>query len=138
MTDNRPEPIISTVRRELANRKGRWPEVSSGSGVPYDTLTKIAQGRQDPGVSSVQRLLDYFRANPIITMVREELANRRGTWREVARGSGVPYAMLSKIAQGRLNPGVANTQRLLDYFRLNPCRPAASRTSRRSTATASA
>lgn len=60
-----PEPILIQVRRELALRRGQWRGIARDSGVAYDTLTKIAQGRVDPGVSKVQRLLDYFRTNPL-------------------------------------------------------------------------
>lgn len=63
-TQAQPESLMTTVRRELALRKGHWRQVVKESGVPYDTLCKIAQGRVDPGVSRVQRLLDYFRQHP--------------------------------------------------------------------------
>lgn len=48
--------------RRLEQSKGRWPAVAEGSGVPYRTVQKIAQGEiADPGVSSVQKLADWFR-----------------------------------------------------------------------------
>ena len=35
--------------------------VAAGSGVPYSTVTKIAQGSvKEPGVHTVQRLADFF------------------------------------------------------------------------------
>ncbi|HRF06315.1 hypothetical protein [Accumulibacter sp.] len=35
--------------------------IAKGSGVPFSTVTKIAQGAvKDPGVHTVQRLADYF------------------------------------------------------------------------------
>jgi len=35
--------------------------IARDSGVPFSTLTKIAQGSvKDPGVHTVQRLADYF------------------------------------------------------------------------------
>lgn len=51
------------VLRKLNEAKGTWPTVAEGSGVPYDTITKIAQ-RQigDPKVSKLQRLANYFKA----------------------------------------------------------------------------
>lgn len=53
--------IIEQVKLQLAENRGRWPEVASGSGVPVSTVRKIAQGvSKDPGVLTVQRLLDYF------------------------------------------------------------------------------
>lgn len=60
-----PEPILVGVRRQLALRRGRWRHIARDSGVAYDTLTKIAQGKVDPGVSKVQLLVDYFRRNPL-------------------------------------------------------------------------
>lgn len=58
------EPIMVTVRRQLEEAKGGWSAVAEHSGVPYHTLTKIAQGKVDPRMSSVQRLVDYFAAQP--------------------------------------------------------------------------
>lgn len=55
------ETILKTVRRQLGDTKGRWSAVAEQSGVPYHTLVKIAQGTvEDPRVSTVQRLVDYF------------------------------------------------------------------------------
>jgi len=55
------EPIFDFVKRNLVLTKGRWPDVSEGSGVPISTLRKIAQGQiPDPGVNKVQALADYF------------------------------------------------------------------------------
>ena len=56
------EPIMVTLRRKLEEAKGGWSAVAEQSGVPYHTLTKIAQGKVDPRMSSVQRLVDYFTA----------------------------------------------------------------------------
>jgi hypothetical protein len=57
------EPIFDYVLLRLERSKGRWPAVAEASGVPYKTLTKIAQREiQDPGVSHIQKLADYFRA----------------------------------------------------------------------------
>lgn len=55
------EPIMAALRRQLQLTRGRWADVSRKSGVPYHTLTKIAQGKvADPRVSTVQLLVDYF------------------------------------------------------------------------------
>lgn len=54
------ESILATVRRELGATKGQWSAVAEKSGVPYHTLTKVAQGRVDPRLSTVQRLVDHF------------------------------------------------------------------------------
>ncbi|NYH13446.1 putative transcriptional regulator [Paraburkholderia bryophila] len=59
------EKMLDTVLRKLGETRGRWPEVSDGSGVPYQTLTKIACGvHSDPRVSTVQTLFDYFASRP--------------------------------------------------------------------------
>ncbi len=55
------EPILTFVRRRLEETRGDWMEVSRVSGVPYHTLTKIAQGQvENPRIATVQRLVDYF------------------------------------------------------------------------------
>lgn len=54
-------PILDQVKSLLAASRGRWPEVAEASGVPVSTVRKIAQGvSKDPGILTVQRLLDYF------------------------------------------------------------------------------
>ncbi len=58
-----PEPILTFVRRRLAETRGQWADVSRDSGVPYHTLTKIAQGvSPNPRIDTVQRLVDYYKA----------------------------------------------------------------------------
>jgi len=55
------EPILAFVLRKLEESRGKWVEVARDSGVPYHTLTKIAQGQSpDPRIDTVQRLVDYF------------------------------------------------------------------------------
>jgi hypothetical protein len=55
--------MLEFVLGQLDSRKGSLPDVASGSGVPYRTLQKIASREiKDPGVSTVQKLADYFRA----------------------------------------------------------------------------
>ena len=62
------EPILIFVRRKLDESRGQWVEVSRESGVPYHTLTKIAQGQvEDPRVSTMQRLVDYFNGKAVET-----------------------------------------------------------------------
>lgn len=60
------EPIITFVRRRLDETRGTWVTIAQDSGVPYHTLTKIAQGKTEPRIGTVQLLLDYFKrvANP--------------------------------------------------------------------------
>lgn len=61
MTISTTEPMLSTVLRRLDGVKGEWPEVAKESGVPYQTLTKIAcRIVADPRISTVQTLFDYF------------------------------------------------------------------------------
>ena len=53
--------LLDNVVKSLSSCRGRWPDVSEASGVPVSTVRKIAQGvSKDPGVKTVQRLLDYF------------------------------------------------------------------------------
>jgi len=55
------EPILSFVRRKLEECRGTWVSVSAESGVPYHTLTKIAQGQvENPRIDTVQRLVNHF------------------------------------------------------------------------------
>jgi hypothetical protein len=50
-------PVLAALRR----REQPLRAVSMGSGVPYDTLKKIASGSTpNPGVLHVQRLASYF------------------------------------------------------------------------------
>lgn len=55
------DSILAFVLRKLEESRGKWVEVARASGVPYHTLTKIAQGQSpDPRIETVQRLVDYF------------------------------------------------------------------------------
>lgn len=54
-------PIHAYVLQKLEATKGRWPEVARQSGVSIRTLSKIARKEiEDPRISTVQRLADYF------------------------------------------------------------------------------
>lgn len=58
------EPIIAYVRRRLGEHKGRWPQIADDTKVPYGTITNIANGKSpNPELSSVQPLIDWFRAH---------------------------------------------------------------------------
>jgi hypothetical protein len=49
----------------LQATKGQWRRVAASSGVPYDTLWKIAEGRiANPTVDTLQKLIDYFAPPP--------------------------------------------------------------------------
>ena len=56
------ENLHGYVLQRLEAWKGRWPEVAEGSGVSKRTIEKIARKEiEDPGVSHVQKLADWFR-----------------------------------------------------------------------------
>ena len=53
--------LLGFVLGQLRRREMLWTEVAKGSGVPYDTLRKIASGATpNPGVKHVQSLADFF------------------------------------------------------------------------------
>lgn len=53
------------VLDKLQETKGRWTDVAARSGVSKRTLEKIArQEIQDPGVSHIQKLVDFFQKEP--------------------------------------------------------------------------
>lgn len=55
--------IHKYVLGQLELTKGTWRAIADESGVPYDTITKIAQRQiEDPKVSKLQKLANYFRA----------------------------------------------------------------------------
>lgn len=59
--------MLAGVLRELDKHKGHLPLIALESGVPYQTVTKIAcRLVRDPRISTVQSLHDYFssRAKP--------------------------------------------------------------------------
>lgn len=53
--------IYDFVIGKLGETKGRWSEVSRGSGVSKRTLEKIARKEiKNPGIRHVQALADFF------------------------------------------------------------------------------
>jgi len=53
--------LLDFVLTNLRRRDRSWVEVAKATGVPYDTLKKIANGvTPNPGVRHVQALADYF------------------------------------------------------------------------------
>ena len=55
--------LLQYVLDGLERTRGTWREVASKSGVPYDTITKIAQRQiEDPRVSKIQKLAAYFKS----------------------------------------------------------------------------
>jgi transcriptional regulator with XRE-family HTH domain len=60
------DDIHQYVLNQLDDAKGRWPEIATKTGVPYQTLTKIAQRRtRNPGIGHIQKLADYFRQEAV-------------------------------------------------------------------------
>ena len=56
------KPMLTYVLQQLDASKGNLPAIARGTGVPYRTLQKISlRTVKDPGVSTVQKLHDYFR-----------------------------------------------------------------------------
>jgi predicted transcriptional regulator len=54
------KPLLDQAIEHLEATKGRWPEVSKTTGVPYSTLAKVYQRvNRDPQISTVQRILDH-------------------------------------------------------------------------------
>lgn len=53
--------MLAYVLRGLERSKGNWTHVAEASGVPKRTLEKIARREiEDPGISHIQRLFNYF------------------------------------------------------------------------------
>jgi transcriptional regulator with XRE-family HTH domain len=58
--DTKP-PMYDFVMAKLRSRRLPQRKVAAESGVPFSTLTKIAQGQiKEPSVHSIQKLHDYF------------------------------------------------------------------------------
>lgn len=58
---NTQPPIYDFVMTNLRSRRVPQRQVAAESGVPFSTLTKIAQGQtKDPSVHSIQALAEYF------------------------------------------------------------------------------
>ena len=59
------------VLEGLQRHKGTWPEIAKETGVPYDTITKIARlDIEDPGVTKCELLAANIR-------MRDEQATAR-------------------------------------------------------------
>lgn len=53
--------MLEYVVNQLQQHIGQWPRIATGSGVPYNTVTKIAsRATADPRISNIQKLHDYF------------------------------------------------------------------------------
>jgi transcriptional regulator with XRE-family HTH domain len=63
--------LIELIMEALRKKRGQLAKISRESGVPYDTLAKIAQGKiKNPGIENVQHLMDYF---GIVVLMPDEL-----------------------------------------------------------------
>ena len=58
------DTMLSKVLDKLKSEKGKWNTIAKESGIPYETVKKIADGRtKNPGFNHVQTLHDYFSEN---------------------------------------------------------------------------
>lgn len=58
--------LVTSIRNELAVRKGYWPSICRSTNISYWWLTKFAQGRiNNPGVLKLEKLEEHFKANPL-------------------------------------------------------------------------
>lgn len=56
--------MLDYVLSQLYERRGTWQTISTETGVPYHTLSKISSGAiKDPGVRKIEILDDYFKKN---------------------------------------------------------------------------
>lgn len=56
--------------------------------------------------------------HPMYKYVMAELRDKRGKWKDVCDGSGVPYGTISKISSGALkNPAFQTVAKLEKYFK---------------------
>jgi predicted transcriptional regulator len=61
--------IVADIVRRLADAKGKWRQIAIASGVPYDTLTKIAQGKtKNPRVETIVSLDEALRESKVDTI----------------------------------------------------------------------
>lgn len=66
------ESMYQYVLDQLSLAKGSWPSVAEATGIPYRTIEKIGrQETKDPGVSSIETLASYFRAQTPKNPVRQ-------------------------------------------------------------------
>jgi transcriptional regulator with XRE-family HTH domain len=73
---NDQPPIYEFVMAHLRSKRITQRTVARESGVPYSTLTKIAQGHfRDPSVHTIQKLADYFaKVSPATAAAEKEAA----------------------------------------------------------------
>lgn len=58
------EPLIDILIRRLRAYRGRFQEVSTATGIPYHTISRLSQGKnRNPTLHTAQRLIDYFNSD---------------------------------------------------------------------------
>jgi transcriptional regulator with XRE-family HTH domain len=62
---NSNQTLYEQVMTDLRSKRIPQRQIALGSGVPFSTVCKIAQGSvKDPGVHTIQRLADFFSRHP--------------------------------------------------------------------------
>jgi transcriptional regulator with XRE-family HTH domain len=62
---NSNQTLYEQVMTDLRSKRMPQRQIALGSGVPFSTVCKIAQGAiKDPGVHTIQRLADFFGRHP--------------------------------------------------------------------------
>ena len=65
--------LLEFVKDGLERHKGDWPQIADETGVPYDTLAKIARGViGDPGVRKVEKLAANLKLRDTQQAARQE------------------------------------------------------------------
>jgi transcriptional regulator with XRE-family HTH domain len=58
-------PLYDYVMAQFRAKRVPQRQIAEGSGVPFSTICKIAQGTvKDPSVHTIQKLADYFATDP--------------------------------------------------------------------------
>lgn len=72
------QPLFRPTRQFLDATKGKWKTVETDTGVSYETIKKICDGRiKNPGVLTIERLARYA-ATQKGQRTRREAERRRG------------------------------------------------------------
>lgn len=58
---HRAMDTVTFVRDELSRRRGQWIHIAKHAGVSYRALCNVAHVRNDPRVSTVEKLAAYLR-----------------------------------------------------------------------------
>ena len=75
------DEVLSCLRAKKIPQR----EIARGSGVPFSTVAKIAQGDvANPSVHTVQKLYDYFRAQGFLTAAFADQAADQSQQQEAA------------------------------------------------------